>query len=85
MKTHYNQYTANHQSYHTDDLPAIFFKYETSPIEMSNIITKERLYQYIVDLCAIIGGVFYLAKFVDAFLHSGIKTIRAKTRLGKQH
>jgi hypothetical protein len=50
---------------------------------MFNHITKERMYQYIVDLCAIIGGVYYIAKLVDSLLHSGIKTIRAKARMGK--
>jgi len=82
-KFHYNQYSANHQSYHTEQLPAIYFKYELSPIEMMNVITKERIYQYIVDMCAIIGGVYTMAKFIDGVLHQGIKTIRAKARMGK--
>lgn len=45
------------------DVAAVTFKYEFDPISMRYISKHGNLVEFIVSICAIIGGVFSLSRF----------------------
>lgn len=66
-------------------IAGVFFLYEFSPI-------KIRVYEagpftsfvhFILQLCAICGGVFTVAGLIDAFLYHSVQTVQRKRELGK--
>ena len=44
--------------------------------------SKENFFQFLINICAIIGGIFTVAGIVDALLHKGSKVI-FKDRINK--
>jgi hypothetical protein len=56
-------------------LPSLSFKYQLSAVEMKNISDNQRKYQYLVDLLAIVGGIYWLFKVGNAVIKGGIKAI----------
>mmetsp|Transcript_572 Transcript_572/g.1938 ORF Transcript_572/g.1938 Transcript_572/m.1938 type:complete len:390 (+) Transcript_572:248-1417(+) len=64
-------------------LPGIFFIYDMSPIKVELTEKKERFLHFIVQLCAIIGGVFTVMGMIDASVYHGGKVIRKKLQIGK--
>ena len=67
-------------------IPGVFILYDLSPI-------KVRIYEahpypslahFLLQLCAICGGVFTVMGLVDAFLHHGVIHVKRKMALGKQ-
>ena len=67
-----NQYTYTELFRTTSELdkfPAVYFHYEISPI-MAKHTQKRRSYSsFLTSLCAIVGGVFAVAGFVDSWIH----------------
>ena len=67
-------------------IPGVFIIYDLSPILVH--IYEARPYtstaHFLLELCAIIGGVFTVAGLVDATLHHGARQVRRKMQLGKQ-
>ena len=59
-------------------LPGVFFMYDLSPITVQYTETKQSLPHFLTSLCAIIGGVFTVASFVDALVHHGWKHLRRR-------
>ena len=55
--------------------PAIFFRYELSPIKIRYTMSYEKWSQYLVDLCAIVGGIFVVAGIIESILRSGIGAV----------
>jgi Endoplasmic reticulum vesicle transporter len=55
--------------------PAIFFRYELSPIKIRYTMSYEKWSQYIVELCAIVGGLFVVAGIIESILRNGIGAI----------
>ena len=51
-------------------LPGVFFIYDISPIKVAYTEQATSLWTFITSLCAIIGGVFVVARMVDSALHS---------------
>jgi hypothetical protein len=51
-------------------VPGVFFYYDFSPISVT--IAEERLPfgRFLVELAAVVGGVFAIARFLDAWIHS---------------
>jgi hypothetical protein len=69
----------------TGALPGIFFFYEPQPLQIAYF--EGRMYgllHFIVQLCAIVGGVFTVSSMIDRFVFGAGTFIRAqKRRLGK--
>jgi hypothetical protein len=53
----------------TVDYPRFEFRYDVSNIEIVYYEERERIFEFIVNVCAIVGGVFALASLVDAIVH----------------
>jgi len=60
----------------------IIFNYEVSPFAVQYTNAKENIFQFLINICAIIGGLFTLAGIVDGMIHKGSKII-FKDRINK--
>lgn len=67
-------------------VPGLFFIYDISPIMVH--VWEARPYDsivhFILEMCAIAGGVFTVAGLVDSFCYHGSRKVRQKMLLGKQ-
>lgn len=50
-------------------LPAIYFRFDLSPITVKNWQYKEDFTHFFVQICAIIGGVFAVTGIFDGLIH----------------
>ena len=76
------QYTISKNYGITRDLPALFFKYEMSPLYVRYELKEKSIWHFIVNICAIIGGVYTAFSILDAIIYSSVSRI-FKNRIGK--
>lgn len=85
-----NQYsvTENFAAHKIEEgfVPGVFFLYDLSPIKVH--IYEARPYQslahFLLQLCAIGGGVFTVMGLIDAMMYHSVIKIRRKLQIGKQ-
>ena len=67
-------------------IPGVFILYDLSPIKVRIFEAHPypSLAHFLLQLCAICGGVFTVMGLVDAFLHHGVIHVKRKMALGKQ-
>jgi len=53
-------------------LPALFFRYELSPIKLRYTVTYMGWGEFLVKICAIIGGIFTVASILESLLRNSI-------------
>jgi len=58
-------------------------QYDFAPIVTKYTQEKETFINFIVQVCAIVGGVFTVAEIVDRLFHRSMQLIMQKARLGK--
>ncbi|EDO49249.1 predicted protein [Nematostella vectensis] len=63
-------------------LPAIWFRYDLSPITVKYIERRQPLYHFITTVCAIVGGTFTVAGIIDSAVFTASEMWR-KHQLGK--
>ncbi len=76
------QYTISKSFGITRDMPALFFKYEMSPLYVRYELKEKSIWHFIVNICAIIGGVYTAFSILDAIIYSSVSKI-FKNRIGK--
>lgn len=76
------QYTISKNYGITRDMPALFFKYEMSPLYVRYELKEKSIWHFIVNICAIIGGVYTAFSILDAVIYSSVSRI-FKYRIGK--
>ena len=59
-------------SYHED---LIVFNYQISPIAIHYSNQKENIFQFLINICAIIGGIFTVSGIIDSLIHKGSKIV----------
>lgn len=68
-------------------IPGVFIVYDLSPIRVR--IFQDRPYHsvvhFLLQLCAIVGGVFTVMGIVDALFYHGVAKVRRKIQMGKQN
>ncbi|KAI6217314.1 Endoplasmic reticulum-Golgi intermediate compartment protein 3 [Aphelenchoides fujianensis] len=64
-------------------LPGFFCQYSFSPLMVKYEERRPSFSQYIVSLCAVVGGVFTVSSLVDAFVYSSHRAIQRKMAAGK--
>lgn len=84
---HYNPLIFSHQEYvaysHTGRIiPAIWFRYDLSPITVKYTERRQPLYRFITTICAIIGGTFTVAGIIDSCIFTASEAWK-KIQLGK--
>lgn len=62
--------------------PAIWFRYELSPITVKYTERRQPLYHFLTTVCAIIGGTFTVAGILDSLIFSASEIVK-KAQLGK--
>ncbi|XP_031208023.1 endoplasmic reticulum-Golgi intermediate compartment protein 1 [Mastomys coucha] len=83
------QYTVANKEYvaysHTGRIiPAIWFRYDLSPITVKYTERRQPLYRFITTICAIIGGTFTVAGILDSCIFTASEAWK-KIQLGKIH
>ena len=63
-------------------MPAIWFRYEVSPITVKYTHKKKPLYHFLTTFCAIIGGTFTVAGMIDSMIFSAHNMVK-KAQEGK--
>mmetsp|Transcript_57518 Transcript_57518/g.135342 ORF Transcript_57518/g.135342 Transcript_57518/m.135342 type:complete len:416 (-) Transcript_57518:75-1322(-) len=64
-------------------LPGVFFFYDLSPIMVRFTEQRKSFLHFLVQLCAIVGGVFTVAGILDGLIYNSQKMIK-KIQMGKQ-
>ena len=88
---HYNgqtyeryQYTANsfNENY-LDRSTLLFFRYDLSPITVEYKHTKMSFLTFLINVFAILGGVFTVAGIIDAVIHKSVLMLLRKAEMNK--
>ena len=78
------QYTANSFSENSlDRLPLLLFKYDLSPITVEYKQTKMSFLTFLINVFAILGGVFTVAGIIDAIIHKSVLMLLRKAEMNK--
>lgn len=80
---HVYQFTANSNKIANQQMPSLYFRYDFSPVTVRYQETRESFSHFLVQICAVIGGVFTVAGLVDSLLHRSIVELAKKAELGK--
>lgn len=63
-------------------MPAIWFRYDLSPITVRYIEKRKPFYSFLTTVCAIVGGTFTVAGIIDSLIFTA-SSIFKKAELGK--
>jgi len=78
------QYTANSNELGgMGRLTAVYFRYDLSPIAVQVTKQSKSFSHFLVQVCAIVGGVFTVLGLVNSVLHSSLKHFLKKAEMGK--
>lgn len=61
-------------------LPAIFFRYELSPIKLRYTVSYKSWSEFLIQICAIIGGLFTVATIIEAFLRNSFNLVQSDNK-----
>lgn len=84
-----NQYSQTYFFRHSDPnrgdklLPGVFLNYDLSPIHVEVTESRPSFFHFVVQLCAIIGGVFTVAGMVSTFMDDVVLKAVRKRQQGK--
>ena len=80
---HY-QYTANSFSENSlDSLPLLFLRYDLSPITVEYKHVKMSFLTFMINVFAILGGVFTVAGIIDSIVHKSVLMLLRKAEMNK--
>jgi hypothetical protein len=78
------QYTYNSfADFAYNGLPAIYFKYDLSPITIEYKYTHMKFLTFLINVFAILGGVFTVAGILDAIIHRSVLILLRKAEMNK--
>lgn len=60
------------------DMSTAVFKYEVTPINAVYGIKKKSLYHFIVQVCAIVGGIFSMMGLLNTFTLRALDMLKSK-------
>ncbi|VDM99564.1 unnamed protein product [Thelazia callipaeda] len=60
-------------------LPGFFVQYEFSPLMVKYEEKQQKLSQFLVSLCAIIGGIFTVASLIDSLIYRSGRIVQKIT------
>ena len=64
-------------------MPKLLYRYDLSPVTVKFILNSESFAEFIVQICAIVGGVFTVSGIIDAMIHKSVMTLIKKAQEGK--
>lgn len=77
------QFTANSNKINNQHMPSLYLRYDFSPVTVRYTENRESVSHFLVQICAVIGGIFTIAGLVDNFVHKGIVHLAKKAQVGK--
>ena len=78
------QYTVNSFSENSyDRFPLLFFRYDLSPITVEYKHVKMSFLTFMINVFAILGGVFTVAGIIDAIIHKSVLLLLRKAEMNK--
>ena len=78
------QYTYNSYAEHgIQEMPSMHFRYDLSPITVEYKLLKETFLNFIINICAILGGVFTVTGIIDAIIHKSVVILLRKAEMNK--
>lgn len=77
------QFTANSNKIVNQQMPSLYLRYDFSPVTVRYTEKREATSHFLVQICAVIGGVFTVAGLLDSALHKGIVVLAKKAQIGK--
>lgn len=80
---HVYQFTANSNKIQNQQMPSLYFRYDFSPVTVMYTEKRESTSHFLVQICAVIGGVFTVAGLLDGVLHKSIVVLAKKAQIGK--
>jgi len=80
---HVYQFTANSNKIVNQQMPSLYLRYDFSPVTVQYTETRETFSHFVVQICAVVGGVFTVAGLLDSVLHKSIVHIAKKAQIGK--
>lgn len=72
--------TSDHEKTHGDSI--LMFNFEFSPITENISQNRQSIVDFILSICAIIGGVYTIAGIVDSMIYKSVSYV-FKSRIGK--
>merc|ERR1719240_1588727 len=69
---HVFQFTANSNKIVNQQMPSLYLRYDFSPVTVRYMERRESTSHFLVQICAVIGGVFTVAGLLDSVLHKSI-------------
>jgi len=64
-------------------LPAAYFRYDFSPLTVHFAERSQAFSHFLVQICAIIGGVFTVLGLVNSFVNTSLNVLKKKAQQGK--
>lgn len=80
---HVYQFTANTNKIVNQQMPSLYLRYDFSPVTVMYTEKRESTSHFLVQICAVIGGVFTIAGLLDSVLHRSIVALAKKAQIGK--
>mmetsp|Transcript_133227 Transcript_133227/g.371389 ORF Transcript_133227/g.371389 Transcript_133227/m.371389 type:complete len:352 (+) Transcript_133227:166-1221(+) len=80
---HVYQFTANSNRIANQQMPSLYLRYDFSPVTVRYQETREKFSHFLVQICAVIGGIFTVAGILDSVVHKSIVHLAKKAQLGK--
>jgi hypothetical protein len=77
-----HQFTADTHEYRPRGLPAVFFRYDLSPVTVKYAQSQASLASFLVEVCAVVGGVFAVARAVESVIFAAVSQQKSSQKLG---
>jgi hypothetical protein len=85
-KDEINDYQYTYNSYAEKgihEMPSMHFRYDLSPITVEYKLYKETIMNFLINVFAILGGVFTVTGIIDAIIHKSVVILLRKADLNK--
>lgn len=76
-----HEYTYSSQTVNTHSMPAIFFKFELSPIFINYRVTTQSFFVFLIRVCAIVGGVYTVAGIIETLFLDTVESIKKEEKV----
>lgn len=86
FKNEVNDYQYTYNSYAEkgmQEMPSMHFRYDLSPITVEYKLYKDTFLNFIINIFAILGGVFTITGIIDAIIHKSVVILLRKADLNK--
>ncbi|CAD8068774.1 unnamed protein product [Paramecium sonneborni] len=69
------QYTANHNEVRSHNYPSTQLRYDFAPTTVTYWQSKEDILHFLVQICAVIGGIFTVSSMIEASVYKAMRSL----------